>query len=139
MLPCPAAESVRNAVARRRAYLGSVACLLVGSGLLQNMSCQDVSDVMATMGKEPFDGAAAGVGIVDAVSLDRQPPSLIERRLIVSSVNAGRLYCLDEQRARVGCATQQHLPMSLYVGVEIGVEIKQIRQHQAKRLLPEEG
>lgn len=78
--------------------LNGIARLLVGSGLLQNMRRQNVPQVMRSMRQEALDRTPSGIGIIDAVTLDDSPPSLVECGRIVSSISTGRLYPSAEGR-----------------------------------------
>lgn len=58
----------------------------------------------------PFDGATAGIGIVDPISLDHRPPSLVEFRRVIGGVYAGGLHCFAnsvEERARQRATTHE--------------------------------
>lgn len=76
--------------------LNGIACLLVGSGLLQNIHRKNVPRVMGSMRQQALDRTPSGIGIIDAVTLDDSPPSLVECGRIVSSIDAGRFHRLDE-------------------------------------------
>ena len=82
--------------------LDRIACLLVGAGLFQNMGGKHIPDIVRSVGKQPLDGSAAGIGIVDAIALDDEPPGFVKGRLIISRVLADHFDRLDEKRARMG-------------------------------------
>lgn len=69
-----------------RCVLDGVTGLLVGSGLLEDMGGENVSDVMRPVGQKALDHTATCVRVVDAVSLDGQAPHLVERVLVVGGI-----------------------------------------------------
>lgn len=71
-------EGTRRVGNHLRRALDSVPWLVVGSGLLQDMSSKDIADVVGTMRKQALDRAATGVRVVDPIALDRSSPSLVE-------------------------------------------------------------
>jgi len=77
--------------------LNGVACLLVGSGLLQNMRRKNVAQVMGSMRQQALDRTPSGIGIIDAIALDDRPPSIAEGCRVVGRIKAGGLERLDEQ------------------------------------------
>ena len=119
--------------------LNCVARLFVGSGLLQNMRCENVSQVMRSMRQEALDRTPSGIGIIDAVTLDDSPPSLVECGRIVSSINTGRLHRLDEKRLGIFRTAKQNSTMPVDVSIKVFVEIEKVGQNQPERLLSEEG
>ncbi len=48
-----------------RRVLDGITRLLIRSGLLEDMRCQNIPEIMRSMREQSFDGAAAGIGIVD--------------------------------------------------------------------------
>ena len=66
-----------------RGILNSVTCLLVGAGLFQDMGRQHIAHIVRPMREKPFDRAAPGPGIEDAVALNDEPPGLIECVLVI--------------------------------------------------------
>ena len=78
-----------------RCVLNGVAGLLIGAGLLQNVSGQDVPDVMRPVGQQALDRSAACVRIPNSVPLDQEPPGFVEGRLIVLSGTASIRGALD--------------------------------------------
>lgn len=48
--------------------LNGIACLLVGSGLFQNMRRKNVPQVMRSMWQEALDRTSPGIGVIDAVT-----------------------------------------------------------------------
>lgn len=91
-----------------RRILDGVACLLVGPGLLQDMSGKDVADVVGTMRQQALDGAATGVRVVDPIALDRSPPSLVKGRLVVRRILGLGFNRLHEKGGRIFGAGEQH-------------------------------
>src|SRR5690606_4308018 len=74
-------------------------------------------DVMRTMGQQAFNSASSGIGVVDAVSLDREPPGFVEGRLIVGCVRRGGLDGLHEEGSRIGCLAEQSWPVPVDIGI----------------------
>jgi hypothetical protein len=71
--------------------------------------------------------------------LDHGAPGSIEFGGIVCRVQAGCLHRLDEQGAGILCRTKQYTSVAIDLGLEVFVEVEQIRQDQPERLLSEEG
>lgn len=90
-----------------RRVLDRVASLLVGAGLLQNVGGQHVAHIVRAMWQKSFDRAATGPRVEDAVTLDDEPPSLIECVLIIRGFGAGYFRCLDEESPGIGCRPDQ--------------------------------
>ncbi len=61
-----------------RRILNGLACLLIGSGLLQDMCRKNVPQVMRFMRQQALDRTAFGMGVVDPIALDDGPPRLLE-------------------------------------------------------------
>ena len=71
-----------------RRILDRVACLLIRSGLLEDVGGEHVPDIMWSVRQQALDHAAAGVGVEDAITLDGQLPGFVESRLIVGGILA---------------------------------------------------
>lgn len=117
--------------------LDRVAGLLVRARLLEDVRCEDIAHVVWPMRKQTLDSASFGIGIVDAVALDDQPPGFIERVLVVLSRRAARLDGLHEEGPRVRRAGQKTRAMAINIGFQVAVEIADIRQDQPERLVAE--
>ena len=102
-----------------RCVLDRVARLLIGSRLLQDVRRQDVSQIMWPVRQQALEGAATGIWIIDAVSLDDRSPSLVELRGVVSRIVARRLHRLDEERARILRIAEQHTAMAVDIGLQV--------------------
>jgi len=89
-----------------RCFLDGIAGLLVGSGLLEDMRCQNIPMIMRSVREQSLDRAAAGVRVVDSIALDNGSPSFIEFGGIVCRVQTGCLHRLDEQGAGILCRTE---------------------------------
>lgn len=101
--------------------------------MLEDVRRQNIAYVMGTVGKQSRNGSAAGVRVVDPISLDRETPCFIEGSLVVGRVAAGHLHGLDEEGTRIVRAIEQGGPMFGQVGIDIGVQPAEIRENQAKR------
>lgn len=111
--------------------LDGVARLLVGAGLLQDMSCEYVPDVMRTMRQQAFNGASSGIWVVDAVSLDRERPGFLEGCLIVGRIGRGNLDGLHEERSRIGCLAEKSRPVPADIGIYRLIETAEITSAKA--------
>ena len=121
-----------------RRVLDRVARLLVGAGLLQNVGGQHIAHIVRAMGQKPLDCAATGPRVEDAVTLDDEPPSLIERILIIGGFGAGHLRRLDEEGPGIGSRSDQARAVPVDIGLELFVEAAEVREDQTKRLGTEE-
>ena len=59
--------------------LDCVACLFIGAGLFEHMRCEYVANIVRSVRQQALDRAATGVGIIDAVTLNREPPRFAYR------------------------------------------------------------
>ncbi|MDQ0323234.1 hypothetical protein QO002_005440 [Pararhizobium capsulatum DSM 1112] len=91
------------------------------------------------MRQQAFDGTSSGVRVKNSIALDDGSPSFVERGRVVSRVDAGGLHRFDEQGSGVFGAAKQDTTMTVDKGIEIFVEVEQVRQDQLKRFLSKEG
>ena len=98
------------------------------------MGREHVTDIVRSMRQQALDHTAACVGIEDAIALDRQLPSFVKGRLIVSGILAGRLDSLDKQRARLFRAAKQDTAMPTDIGIDVEIEILQVGQDEPEGL-----
>jgi len=66
-----------------RGVLNGITCLFIGAGMLEDVGGENIPHIMRPMRKQIFDRAPLGVRIEDAVTLDHEPPGLIEGALVV--------------------------------------------------------
>lgn len=92
------------------------------------MGRENIPQIMWSMRQQTFNGPTSSIGVVDAVSLDHRSPSLIEFRRVIGRVEARRFHRLDEEGAGILCAAEQHAAMLVDIGLQVFVEIKQVRQ-----------
>lgn len=104
--------------------LDGVACLLIGSGLLQHMCRKNVPQVMRSMRQQALDRTAFGIGVVDPIALDDGPPRLVEGGRIIGGVDAGRLHGLHEERSGILGSTEEDTAMPVDVSIKVFVEIE---------------
>ena len=90
--------------------LNGVACLLVGSGLLQNMRRKNVAQVMGSKRQKALDRTPYGTGIIDAIALNDPPPSLVEGCRVVGRIKAGGLDRLDEKGSGIFGSAESRTP-----------------------------
>lgn len=76
-------------------------------GTLQDVGGKHITNVVRAVRQKTLDDAAPGVGIVDAIALDDQPPCLEERILVVGGCCAIDLDGLDEEGPRIGSALEK--------------------------------
>lgn len=119
-----------------RSILDSVACLFIRPGLLEDMGRQNISDIVRPMRQQALDRAAAGIGIVDPISLDDGPPGFVEFGGVVGRVDASRLHRFHEQCAGILSIAEQHTAMPVDIGLQVFIEIEQIGKDQPERLCP---
>lgn len=74
-----------------RGVLNGIRSLLVAPGLFENMGREHIANVVRSMRQQTFDGAASRPRVVDAITLDGEPPGLVERILVIAGVGAGAL------------------------------------------------
>ncbi len=55
---------------------------------LQNVRRQNVSNIVRAVWQQATDRSATSVRVIEAVALDDETPSLIERRLIIGRISA---------------------------------------------------
>lgn len=96
-----------------RCVLDGITRLLIRAGLLEVMRCQNIPKIMRSVREQSFYGAAAGIGVVDAIALDHGAPGFIEFGGILCRVQAGCLHRLDEQGAGILCRTKQHTSVAI--------------------------
>lgn len=66
--------------------LNGVARLLIGARLLEDMGREHVAHILWPVRQQTLDGTAAGVGVADAIALDREAPGLIKGVLAVRGI-----------------------------------------------------
>lgn len=113
--------------------LDRIAGLFVGPGLLQDMRCQNVPDVVGTVGQQTLDGSALCPGVVDTIALDGSAPGLLEGVLAIGRIGAGHLRRLYEQCIRIGGRTDQPAAVPVDPDFKQFIEAVKVRQDQAER------
>lgn len=94
---------------------------------------------MRAVRQQARDRPTACVRIEDPVSLDDQPPRLVEGVLIVGGVCGGSLSGFYEDRTGVGGPRQKYRPVDLDVGLQPAIEITKVGQHKPEWPLCEVG
>jgi hypothetical protein len=88
--------------------LDRIAPLFIRPSLLESMGRQDVPQIMRAMRQHGlWWRAAACVGIVDPIPLNRGSPGLIKLGGVVGRIQAGCLHRLNEQCAGILCRPKQ--------------------------------
>jgi hypothetical protein len=72
-----------------RCVLDRVTRLLVGAGLFEDMSCQDITKIMRAVWQQSYDGTATDIGIINTIALNDSPPGFVECGGIIGGIQAG--------------------------------------------------
>ena len=88
---------------------------------LQDMSRQDVANVMRAMRQQALDSAPTGVGIIDPIALYDLAPGFVERGLIIIRAGGGDLRRFDEESIGIDSALKKDAPMLFEIAVDEGI------------------
>src|SRR3989338_3662240 len=112
--------------------LDSEASLLIGPRALDDVSGQDIADIVRTMGQEALDRSSAGERIIDPVALDHLAPSDVEiRGAVASGSGLGRAGEFHKEGFRVLKVAQQDRAMYGEISSDLPVEASVIGKPQA--------
>ena len=103
------------------------------------MGGQHIPNIVGTVWQQAFDRSAAGIRIIDAVSLNSQPPGFIEDGLVVRSLSARLLDRLYKEGSRIIGIRQQDAAVPIDVGIDVIIEVKEIWEDEPEWLGAEEG